>query len=245
MTVCAELYGLEIPACVIPVLCVPSGLVTTRIGPSGIFLAFELISHLEVKYHFCCFRSAQQTFVHPNSQPSARVRSHTHDDGRSSRPTNQSVNQSISRFHTVLLSVWFTRLMCDSLLYNTHTLTRVETSSEFVKLLINPTERIRLSVRRRLPASLQEARPNISTSRKMLKRHGQMQKKLSYCKTKRARLSAQSWGLCTAMKLISWVMILHSKASIVALFSYVALFLPRCATRSIHMLSLMRYWLRR
>lgn len=33
MTACAELCGSEIPACVIPVLCVPSGLVTSRIGP--------------------------------------------------------------------------------------------------------------------------------------------------------------------------------------------------------------------
>lgn len=139
--------------------------------------------------------------------------------GHQGQPINQSTNQSVApRLFYFLCGLCGSCviLAVNSQLYNTHTLTRVETNVLNLQSYWLICQEESLSVFRRLPATLQQARPNISMSRKTLKRRGQMLKMLSYCKTKRAWLSAWSRGLCTAMKVISWVMIFDSKASIVA-----------------------------
>lgn len=107
VTACTELYGLEIPACVIPVPCVPSGLLTSRIEPWGVFLL--LSSFLMWRFNIISAVSAAHG-RHPCTKTVnlPHVCLDVHDDARSSRPINQSVASRLFYFlcgsH---VSLWF------------------------------------------------------------------------------------------------------------------------------------------
>lgn len=160
VTACTELYGLEIPACVILVPCVPSGLVTSRIEPwgnfllSSLFLMWRLNIISAVSAALGRHRAQKLSTFHMWSVTLARWQKVI--------KVNPSVNHSISLpecFTFCVLHVahaWF-RLPALNFIIYFHFLEL----KNVLKLLINLRGRIPPFLCRWLPAYLPKGRPNI------------------------------------------------------------------------------------
>lgn len=198
VTACAALYGSEIPACVIPVPCVPSGLVTSRTEPWGIFLLsssslmwrLNIISAVSAAHgRYPCTKTV--------NLPHGLAHTCTMTAGHQGQATNQSTNQSVASRLFDFQSGLHGSCMILAAIHLLQFWQMFGITDSFKRK--NPS----------VPASRSPGgEAEYFHERKMLKRRGQM---LSYCKPKRARLSGKSWGSCTALKIISWVMILDSK----------------------------------